>query len=94
MDSHHKYVFPKFKRTDPENLKRYRDLPVPKLEEFEHNMESWFNIYETLMDTDDAHILKKALFYYLPSKMIARFRFEKDVDYEYVKTKLTHGYYE
>lgn len=87
------HMFAKLKRTDPENLRRYRDLPVPKVDEFD-SLDAWFQIYETLMDTDDQHILKKALFYYLPGKMICRFRFEKECDYEYVKSKLIHGYYE
>lgn len=56
----------KKKEDDPnDDLRKYKDLPIMKMSSRCWSRAAWFRIYEDVMATNDRHLLKYCLLYYL-----------------------------
>lgn len=54
------------KKEDPnDDLRKYKDLPIMKMSPRCWSRAAWFRIYEDVMATNDRHLLKYCLLYYL-----------------------------
>lgn len=75
------------------DLRKYSNLPIPKLRKEQTLDDKWFRYYERTMGTRNPEVLKSCLFFYVDSFMESKlYALIDECSYEEIRQKLTFSY--
>lgn len=75
------------------DLRKFSNLPIPKLRKDLTLDDKWFRYYERTMNTSNPEVLKSCLFFYVDSFMEGKlYALIDECSYEEIKQKFTFSY--